>query len=240
MADQTDHPPDLEAAGGPGGSGHQPWLDLFVLQLTSQQVASADIDRAVADVNAYCVDSGQSPERGFGDPRSYATTLAAALPPAAKAPILDGRRIAVLLPTMVGLTLATLGLLARAGADQNRVGVTLGQILLAFVAVPAWVVLSAPLARPRRRDPATPHRPAFDESGWRGLWATLGLVAVGAGLCLGLTMTVFTMSAWVVIGLGWALVLAAQVYWRLSRKRSGHPRGPGRPGPAPDPARTRP
>jgi hypothetical protein len=197
------------------------WVDRFVMQLTNQQVAPNDISKALADVRSHCADSGQSPQEAFGDPASYATTLAAELPPAPGRSFFNPRRIAALLPVTWGFAIGAIWM----GADnRSEAAVSVGQLLLVTVAIPAWAVLTAPWARPRPRDPLRPHRPALDEKGWRGLWVTLGLFAVGAALWIGLDHTVFSVPKWVPLGLGLALIATGLLLTRLLAPRTPDPR----------------
>lgn len=197
------------------------WIDRFTMQMTSQGAAPGDISKALADVRAHCVDSGQSPYEAFGDPAAYATTLAAELPPAPRDPAFQLRRAAGLVPVTLGLTMMIMPVFAPQG---NEAPVSVGQLLLIAVAIPVWVVLTAPWVRPRPRNPMTPDRRAFDEKGWRGLWITLVLAAVGAALWLGLDHTVFSVPKLGVLGLGLALFVAGMVLGRLLAPRTPDPR----------------
>jgi hypothetical protein len=184
------------------------------MQLTIQRVAASGVGKAAADVRSLCAGSDRSPREVFGDPRAYATTLAGELPSAPPPSAFDLRRIAMLLPTTLGLAILPISY-----GTHREAAVSVGQLLLVTVAVPAWVVLTAPWARRRPRDAAAPHRPAFDENGWRGLWVTLGLFAVGAVLWIGFDHTVFTVSKWVPIGLGVALLSTGFLLSKLLTKR---------------------
>lgn len=188
------------------------WVDQFTMQMTIQQADAEDISRALADVRSYCADSGQPPYEAFGDPKAYATTLAAELPPLPPEPRINSRRIGMLLPLVLGLALVQIPAFAPRGDDAP---VTLGQVLLVTAAVPAWVVLTAPWARRRPRDPLTPRRPAFDEKGWRGLWVTLCLAAVGAALWIGLDHSLFTVPKWILFSLALALLATGIVLGRV-------------------------
>jgi hypothetical protein len=188
------------------------WVDKFTMQMTIQLADAGDIGKALAEVRSHCADSGLSAYQAFGDPKTYATTLAAELPQAPRRPWLDPRRIGILLPLTTGPVVFQIPLWTSGG---DEVPVSLGQVLLVAVAVPAWVVLTAPWARRRPRDPRRPDRPAFDEKGWRGLWLTLGLAAVGAALWLGFEQTMFTAAKWGLFGVGLTLLAAGLALSRL-------------------------
>lgn len=192
------------------------WIDEFTMQMTIQHADADEIDKALADVHAHCMDSGQTAFEAFGDPKSYATKLAAELPPKPRQRWIDPWRIGMLLPLVLGLAILQIPFWAPEG---DEVPVSVGQVLLVAVAVPAWVVLTAPWFRRRARDPRTPERPAFDENGWRPLLLTLGLAALGAALWLTFDRTLFTASKWGLIGLGLALFVAGVVLTRLIRPR---------------------
>jgi len=192
------------------------WVDEFTMQMTIQQAGADEIDQALADVRSHCADSGQSAREAFGDPRNYATTLAAEVPSAPRQSWLDPRRIAMLLPSTLGLVVIQIALWAPRGDD---VPVSVGQVLLVAVAVPAWVVLTAPWMRRPKRDPLRPARPAFDEKGWRPLWLTLGLAAVAVALWLGFDQAMFTVSKWGLLGLGLVLLVTGVSLSRLLTPR---------------------
>jgi preprotein translocase subunit SecG len=51
------------------------WLDDFTLQLRLREVSGDVIGDQIALVRAHCADSGQTPQRAFGDPVAYANSL---------------------------------------------------------------------------------------------------------------------------------------------------------------------
>lgn len=53
----------------------QKWLEDFTLELRLRNVNGKDTGDAVAHVESYCVDSGESPRAAFGDPAEYAHRL---------------------------------------------------------------------------------------------------------------------------------------------------------------------
>jgi len=214
MSEPTDRA-GLSAAGQESGPrDERTWLERFEMQLTIQRMSADDIAAAVADVRSYCVDSGQSLEEAFGDPRGYATTLAAETRPATPPSHPGARRVAVLMPAVLGLAVGFVSFTHRPEAP-----ISLGQLLSVAVAIPAWAILTVPLAPARRRDPATPERPAFDEKGWRGLWLTLALVAVVVSLWTGLDQTLFTVWKWAPPVLGLVLLGVSQLVRWLWRPR---------------------
>lgn len=58
-----------------------PWRETFVVQARLHDVPGSQIGDALAEVDAHCADSGQSPQEAFGDPVSYARSLARELAP---------------------------------------------------------------------------------------------------------------------------------------------------------------
>lgn len=51
------------------------WQTEFFLALTAANATEREVAEAIADVESFCTDSGQSPEEAFGDPREYAKRL---------------------------------------------------------------------------------------------------------------------------------------------------------------------
>jgi hypothetical protein len=194
------------------------WVEEFTMQMSIQQADSDEIDRALVDVRMHCSDSGQSAYDAFGDARHYATTLAAELPPTPQQAWRDPRRVAVLLPLLWGLVALQVALWAPQG---DGAPISLGHLLLASVAVPAWVVLTAPWMRRRPRDLRRPDRPAFDEQGWRPVWLAVGLAAVAVALWLGFDQILFTVSKSGLLVTGVTLlVIGASLLRLLARRRA--------------------
>src|SRR5690554_5061435 len=54
---------------------HQRWCDDFVLELRLRDVPGPVIGDRLAEVEAHCTDTGESPDEAFGDPREYAHQL---------------------------------------------------------------------------------------------------------------------------------------------------------------------
>ncbi len=63
-----------------------PWREELVLALRAHDVLGTRIGEALAEVDAHCAESGQSPEQAFGPPDVYGASLAAALGPEASTP----------------------------------------------------------------------------------------------------------------------------------------------------------
>lgn len=53
-----------------------PWRETFVLHARLHELPGPRIGDALAEIDAHCTDSGQSPQEAFGDPVSYANSLA--------------------------------------------------------------------------------------------------------------------------------------------------------------------
>jgi hypothetical protein len=52
------------------------WREAFVLELRLREVPGSVIGEALAEVDAHCADSGQTPQEAFGDPVRYAASRA--------------------------------------------------------------------------------------------------------------------------------------------------------------------
>lgn len=204
------------AAHGEPDRRDRAWINQFTLQMDIQRAAADDISRAVADVRAHCAERGQSAYEAFGDPRSYATKLAAELP-TGRSPF-GLRSVSALFLSILACALLLVGWASFAQLRDDQAPVTLGTVLFVTVVVPVWVAMSVtPWGRRRPRDPATPDQPAFDEKYWRALWFTVSLAAVGAALWIGLDQALFTVSKWLFPGLGLAALVAS---WALGVSRS--------------------
>ena len=189
------------------------WVEQFELQLTSQQVGRSEIRRVLADVQSHCIDSGESVQEAFGDPRSYATMLAAELVSPNHRPQI-WRHIMRMGPLMAGLTLAVLLAFSN---DDSTFAVTVGVLLIVFVAVPAFAVSPSLWGKATARDASRPQKPAFDENGWRGLWTLLVYLPVCAVLWVWADQVVFTVPNLIAIALTVALT-ACGIYLTWPRK----------------------
>lgn len=56
------------------------WCDQLVLELRLRDVDGAAIGDALAQVEAHCAESGETPQDAFGDPAAYADALALPVP----------------------------------------------------------------------------------------------------------------------------------------------------------------
>ncbi|HEY0000206.1 MAG TPA: hypothetical protein VGB74_07115 [Actinoplanes sp.] len=52
-----------------------PWRDALIAELRMRDVSGIRIGEALAEVDAFCADSGQTPAEAFGDPVEYAKSL---------------------------------------------------------------------------------------------------------------------------------------------------------------------
>ena len=145
-----------------------PWRDTLITQLRLREVSGKRIGEALAEVDAYCADSGQSPAEAFGDPTGYARSLIEVHAPDRPA----GERVRkVLLPVaqafatlagILGLQSGVNGLVRGTAAEVTAgqllgvaVGTALAPLVIAVAFHPtlfrrrwAWVMLlvAAPLA----------------------------------------------------------------------------------------------
>ncbi|MGW2625558.1 hypothetical protein [Micromonospora taraxaci] len=186
------------------------------MQMTIQGADDEAIDKLVADVRTYCVDSGQTAFAAFGDARAYATKVGGEPSRVSSWSSTASRRITALLSLVLGLAVLQI---AFWGSDGGEVPVSLGHTLIVALAAPAWVVLTAPWLRRQPRDPRMPERPAFDEAGWRPILFALGLGVLSAVLWIAFDQTLFIAPNWALISSGLTLVLAGIVLARLARPR---------------------
>lgn len=122
------------------------WRDAFVLELRLREVPGPQIGEALAEVEAHCADSGQSPEEAFGDPVRYAAARAAGVVGFSAL-----RRTAVR-AWWIG-TAALAGALAlwsgiNAVIDSTAGEVTLGEVLMVAGLPPLLAVIVALAFRP--------------------------------------------------------------------------------------------
>lgn len=54
---------------------HQSWCDDFVFELRMRDVPGSVIGERLAEIEAHCADTGESPAEAFGDPTDYARQL---------------------------------------------------------------------------------------------------------------------------------------------------------------------
>ena len=183
------------------------WSDRFAREAYRRLVPGPQIGDALAEVDAHCADSGQSPQEAFGDPVTYAETVASGQSRAAR----DRRRR---LPWIGGVrTLATLTgvLCVLDGTDAvvhgTRATVTAGELAAVAFGTAAVVLIIATVLRPGRRQA---RRPA-------------AALAVAAGLAAAMLPqilwpgTVAEVSGPALLGVG--LVLLAWTWWPLAAGR---------------------
>lgn len=172
------------------------WAEVFVRELRMLDVPGHRIGHALADVEAYCADSGESAEEAFGDAVAYARDL--------DLPRADSRFSTV---EMLGHGAGLLGMFVSvyalgAWATREPVSFTLG---LLVSAVTLLIALAAMLRRPEALMRALVDRP------WLLLVANLVVVGGVASLLLGLDASVFELPALPVASAGVLLVAASTV-----------------------------
>lgn len=59
----------------PADPAHSLWREAFVVELRRLDVTGDRIGSALAEVNAHCADSGETPRQAFGEPAAYARAL---------------------------------------------------------------------------------------------------------------------------------------------------------------------
>jgi len=177
---------------GPRSGTAEAWQQELVLALRLRDVPGRRIGEVLAEVEAHCADSGQSPAEAFGDPQAYAAQATPA-----------GRRLPVRswFPQAVATPLGVVALLEGTVAvvDGVRAALTAGGLLsvLATVVMVAAVVL--------RFDDVV-RRP------WRS-WLAISLAFVVVTVLPALLpAVVVTLPAQPLIAAGLLLLLAA--WWR--------------------------
>lgn len=116
------------------------WADELTLELRARDVPGKEIGDALAHVESFCADSGQSAEEAFGAPREYASGLWPERP--ADAP--TGWRPGVGQVTVLVLQVASFGLLTQgvpALVRGEEVAVTADAFVIALVAVALLTLL---------------------------------------------------------------------------------------------------
>lgn len=117
------------------------WRDDLVLELRLHDVPGDAIGAAVAEVEAHCLDSGQSAEEAFGDARAYGAELAAAAGRRDDAPV-PMRTVVPAAVDTLGIMVTTAGAVAWLRGEPAEVHlsaiVTLLLVGAGMVALTRW------------------------------------------------------------------------------------------------------
>ena len=124
------------------------WRDAFVLELRLRDVPGPQIGDALAEVDAHCADSGQSPQEAFGDPVHYAATRYAGMPGARPSWRTARRAWWIGTAAVGGLTALWSGI--QALVEGVGAEISLGDILVVAVVPPLLAGLVAVALRPGR------------------------------------------------------------------------------------------
>lgn len=126
-------------------STREGWLRDFALLLRLRGIDGARIGDALAEVEAHCDDSGQSPHDAFGQPASYAANLHFAAPRA------TNWTTSVILPVLglvIGVNLALGAVLSWSAGVAITVGLLAS--MLVFVAFVVMLITFLPAVLTRR------------------------------------------------------------------------------------------
>ena len=144
-------------------ANHKKWLDELTLELRLNNATGKEIGDALAAVEEFVADSGQSPAEAFGTAREYAARLAAESGPAAK----DDLRFRI---TWAAASLVTFLVFSNALSPWIKGELLLvGGVQLASLALMAALVFAMPLYLPYVL---------------RHFWALIALPVVGAAFGL--------------------------------------------------------
>ncbi len=178
-----------------------PWRDAFVVQLRLRDVPGAAIGDALAQVDAHCAESGQSPLLAFGDPADYADALVPSLP--------RGPRVSWWASGLLagGTMLAVVAFLSGVGGLSDRSVATLdaGDVAAAGVVaalVAAWVAWMPWLMRGGRSWPTVLGLwvgltvPVVLGIGWQHPVVTVNAVAMLVASLLALGSAAVTVRVW--------------------------------------------
>ncbi|MFC6017603.1 hypothetical protein ACFP2T_15475 [Plantactinospora solaniradicis] len=182
------------------------WREVFLVEARLRRLPGTEIGEALAEIDAYCADSGADPAEAFGEPVEYAAALAHGRRsgqglPAGRRPLWRGVLVAG------GTLTGVMSLLAGVDAVTRDAPatITVGQLVSVAVGVAGIVGVAAFLLRSGRRRSG-----GLD---WRfGLAAGVG-IAVTAVPQLVWTREVLRASAWPLLGVG--LVLLVCAWWPL-------------------------
>lgn len=112
------------------------WSTDFVLALRERNVPGTDIGDALAHVESFCADSGESASDAFGDPAEYAASLAFA--PVADEPLLTNWQLAAALLGMATFLVLPDAVVAWTHGERVEIGAT----DLAILAVMAGIFVA--------------------------------------------------------------------------------------------------
>ena len=185
---ELQHAPDVDPV----------WTEAFILEARLQDITGRGIGDALAEINSHVVESGQSPDEAFGDPRQYARTLAK------DAPLVEpGGVIALVLPAI----LQTVGMLAVLNA---LLPATLGEPFELTVGMLAMMVtLTAALGVLSWQ--SVPIIRLIIDRPWLA-FAINVLLLVGLVGLLFIPGVVASLPAWWVVGAGVVLLVVGTVY----------------------------
>jgi hypothetical protein len=179
------------------------WRDSLIVELRLRDVPGERIGEALAEVDAHCADSGQTPEEAFGDPVTYAASLISAYTPAPAKP----RPVRAAGLALVGLT-GVFGVLngVDAVADGGPGTLSAGELACAVAGAVLMPVIARVLFTPA----------LFRRT---GAWIA---VAVAVPLVIGVPTAlwrdpVVTLPAWVMLIGG--LALLAPAWWPFASGR---------------------
>jgi hypothetical protein len=120
------------------------WRDAFVTELRLREVPGTQIGEALAEVDAHCTDSGQTPAEAFGDPVEYAGARAAEL--------VVKRRSVPLRAAWISFAICASTLAVFVGADAVAQGtqakLKLGELLTLVLAPPIIAAIATLALRP--------------------------------------------------------------------------------------------
>lgn len=177
------------------------WADEFLLELRMRDVPGPRIGDLLAEVESHCADSGDDPTTAFGDPRTYAATVAGAEAEGGPrwrgaAPAI-GRGLAILLGAILVLTA---GAAIRTGEDLV---ITIGTVAFSVAMTAVMVVVIGVLDVVVRRP-------------------VVSAIAVVTALGLGSMMTLWwsgpalILPSWFAFAAGAVLLVAG--WWRIGRQ----------------------
>ncbi len=182
------------------------WRDDFILALRLRDAAGAQIGDALAQVESYCAESGDTAAEAFGDAREYAQSLPLPPGPVAGPDVAPGQltRIGIAVTGMLTTVAAASGWAAGEPAT-----VTVGQVVsVALVLFGAVLVIRMIDAVTRLIVTAT--RPF-----WLGLAVVLPVIGVNIAVVLLLDQPLMEIPAAPMLAVGLLLLLAPSIWETL-------------------------